>query len=222
MITPILYLLGGVMVKISRYIRAIRRVSVIKSIHYSLKYKAKILIGRGTILNIAKGANIIIKEGPLRIGMDYSIPQKTIFEMREGSSFIAGGYTAIMKGCKIYIDENAVLSIGNHSFINENSRIQCSKKVLIGNNCAISWNVQIIDTDIHKMITDGKPSISSGEISIGNNVWVGCSSVILKRISIGDGSVIGAGSVVTKNIPAGSLSAGNPCKTVKQEILWEA
>jgi acetyltransferase-like isoleucine patch superfamily enzyme len=50
-------------------------------------------------------------------------------------------------------------------------------------------------------------------LQIGNNVWIGANSVIMK--DIGDSSVIGAGSVVTKDIPAQCIAAGVPAKPVK-------
>lgn len=52
-------------------------------------------------------------------------------------------------------------------------------------------------------------------ITIGNNVWIGGSSVICPGVTIGDGSIIGAGSVVTKDIPAGVVAAGNPCRVIR-------
>ena len=42
-------------------------------------------------------------------------------------------------------------------------------------------------------------------ISIGNNVWIGANSVILRGSSIGDGVVIGAGSVVKGSVPAKTI-----------------
>ncbi|MDY2800011.1 MAG: DapH/DapD/GlmU-related protein, partial [Fusobacterium mortiferum] len=40
----------------------------------------------------------------------------------------------------------------------------------------------------------------TSKIKIGNNVWIGSNSVILKGVIIGNNVVIGAGSIVTKNI----------------------
>ena len=61
--------------------------------------------------------------------------------------------------------------------------------------------------------------------NIGNDVWVGANSIILKGVKIGDGAIIGAGSVVTKNIPAYAIAAGNPAKIIKfryskKDIEW--
>ena len=53
-------------------------------------------------------------------------------------------------------------------------------------------------------------------ITIGDDVWIGCNSIILKGVKIGNGSIVAAGSVVTKSVPPFSLVAGNPAKIVKE------
>ncbi|MFP3846992.1 CatB-related O-acetyltransferase, partial [Priestia filamentosa] len=50
---------------------------------------------------------------------------------------------------------------------------------------------------------------------IGNDVWIGANSTILRGVSIGDGAVIGANSVVTKDVPPYAIVIGNPAKVVK-------
>jgi acetyltransferase-like isoleucine patch superfamily enzyme len=53
-------------------------------------------------------------------------------------------------------------------------------------------------------------------VVIGDNVWLGVNSVVLKGVTIGKNSVIGANSVVTRDIPPNVIAAGNPCKVIKQ------
>lgn len=50
-------------------------------------------------------------------------------------------------------------------------------------------------------------------VVIGNDVWIGDNSIILKG-TIGDGAVIGAGSVVTHDIPSYAICVGNPAKVI--------
>jgi acetyltransferase-like isoleucine patch superfamily enzyme len=58
--------------------------------------------------------------------------------------------------------------------------------------------------------------ISRGELTIGNDVWIGHNAVILPSVtSIGDGVVIGAGAVVHKNLPPYAVVTGNPCRIVR-------
>ena len=53
-------------------------------------------------------------------------------------------------------------------------------------------------------------------VTIGNNVWIGGSVVILPGVKIGDKVTIGAGSVVVNDIPDGSIAVGNPCRVVRK------
>ncbi|MCR2897641.1 acyltransferase, partial [Escherichia coli] len=46
---------------------------------------------------------------------------------------------------------------------------------------------------------------TSKPIIIGNNVWIGSSSVILNGVEIGNNSVISAGSVIRSSIPENSI-----------------
>ena len=53
-------------------------------------------------------------------------------------------------------------------------------------------------------------------VSIGENVFIGCNSIILKGATIGDNTTIGAGSVVSGTIPANCIAAGNPARVIKR------
>ena len=57
---------------------------------------------------------------------------------------------------------------------------------------------------------------------IGNNVWIGLKTVILKGVSIPDGCIVGAGSLVSSALvpPPSSLIIGNPAQVKKNNIKW--
>lgn len=55
---------------------------------------------------------------------------------------------------------------------------------------------------------------SSGGVDIGNNVFIGMHSTILKGVHIGNNVIIGANSLVNKDIPDNCVVAGNPCTIV--------
>jgi acetyltransferase-like isoleucine patch superfamily enzyme len=52
-------------------------------------------------------------------------------------------------------------------------------------------------------------------VAIGNDVWIGRSSIVLPGVEIGNGAVIGAGAVVTKAVPAYAIAAGNPARVIR-------
>lgn len=98
--------------------------------------------------------------------------------------------------------------------------LAAAHSIRIGNNVMIGANSLVTDFDWHAMksdeyysgVPDGKP------VSIGDNVFIGYSSTILKGVKIGDNSIIGANSVVTRSIPANVVAAGNPCKVIRSLI----
>lgn len=98
--------------------------------------------------------------------------------------------------------------------------IYAQEEITIGDKCIIGGNVKILDNDFHPsdpQIRAETPCEGYGKraIHIGDNVFIGCNSLILKGVTIGDDSVIGAGSVVSRDVPAGVVVAGNPAVVVK-------
>ena len=67
------------------------------------------------------------------------------------------------------------------------------------------------------MALQRKPAVRK-PINIGNNVWTGMNSLILKGVSIGENSIIAAHSVVTKDVPDNVIVGGNPAKILKQLV----
>lgn len=47
-----------------------------------------------------------------------------------------------------------------------------------------------------------------GHTVIGNDVWIGCNSTIMRGVSIGDGAIIGSNSVITKDVAPYSIVVG--------------
>ena len=93
----------------------------------------------------------------------------------------------------------------------------------IGRDCAKAWNTTIIDTDFHQITyPDGAQNPISSPVKIGDKVWIGCNSTILKGVTIGNNSVIGANTLVNKDVPPNCLVVGNPMRIVKEGIDWKA
>lgn len=53
-----------------------------------------------------------------------------------------------------------------------------------------------------------------GGVKIGNNVFIGIKSTILKGVHVGNNVIIGANSLVNKDVPDNCVVAGNPARVV--------
>lgn len=150
----------------------------------------------------------------MRKVVDYAIRQ---YETTLLKSFGRNSY--ISSGC---IFTYKTVTIGNNTYIGKNCVIQSAHgEIKIGNNVMFGPGVHIHggNHEIHKigmLIKEvHKQPNTDGTIIIGDDVWVGSNSIILKDVILGEGCVIGAGSVVTKNIPPYAIAVGNPAHIVK-------
>ena len=111
-------------------------------------------------------------------------------------------------------DDNAVISIGDGTFLN-GTRFACEKSIKIGKNVILA-DCRIMDTDFHGLDPDNRHIHKSAPIIIGDNVWITIASVILKGVTIGHGSTITPNSVVTEAVPSRVVYGGNPGRIIKQ------
>lgn len=130
-------------------------------------------------------------------------------------------HTGLPFYARILIDgAKSSVFIGDHCRLN-GAYIHAKKSITIGNKCVVAAGVNIIDSNAHQVcsfdrtIERDKPK----EIIIGNNVWIGLNSIILKGTTIGDNSIISAGSVVKGVFPNNVIIAGNPATIVKKIIV---
>lgn len=123
------------------------------------------------------------------------------------------GYHAGMPfSTTILLDKiNASCYIGNNCRIN-GAYIHAKKQISIGNNTVIASGVNILDSNGHQVLSYNRTQGTDEprEIKIGNNVWIGLNSTILKGTIIGDNTIVAAGSVVKGEIPKNVIIQGNP------------
>ncbi len=106
--------------------------------------------------------------------------------------------------------------VGENFFANYDCTILDVCKVTIGDNCMLAPRVCIY-TATHPV--DAKTRITGLEygkpVTIGDNVWIGGSAVIVPGVTIGDNVVVAAGSVVVKDVPDNVVVGGNPARILK-------
>ena len=116
-----------------------------------------------------------------------------------------------------YCDYGKHIEVGRNFYANYNCTLLDVAKIKIGDNCLLAPNVAIY-TAGHPIYPDTRNTLYEygKEVTLGDNVWIGGSSVICPGVHIGSNVVIGAGSVVTRDIPDWSIAAGNPCRVIRQ------
>jgi acetyltransferase-like isoleucine patch superfamily enzyme len=178
-----------------------------------------------------KYGNKLQTDGPIRI-----LGNLPVFKLPGNGKIILGNKvvlnsdhkhsnTALTFNCTLVCGLQGTIKIGNNTMLN-GVAVTAYDNVTIGRNCQIASCTLISDTDFHPVNPGIRERESLGykidyatvnkkAISIGNNVWIGWGSTILKGVSIGDNSIIAAGSLVVNDIPANVLAAGNPAVVKK-------
>ena len=172
-----------------------------------LKYRHVQVAGNLTI----HGKLRIFGHGTIRVAEDVTINSCL-------SSNPIGGQTYTSLSLK----QGAVLTIGQRVGIS-NASIVCHDRITIGARTLIGGSVKIYDTDFHALDHHTRGDYANevaktAPVTIGEDVFIGAHSIILKGVTIGDRSIVGAGSVVTKNIPADEVWGGNPARKIRSLV----
>jgi maltose O-acetyltransferase len=87
------------------------------------------------------------------------------------------------------------------------------KLIEIGSNCVICKKTLLITHDYSKNFpTEGLTTMTKGNITIGDNTFIGMGCIILPGVVIGKNVIVGAGSVITRSIPDNVVAGGNPAR----------
>ncbi len=114
--------------------------------------------------------------------------------------------------------EQGRIRIGENVRINTGVTLVSYAGIAIGNDCLIGEYVSIRDANhgTHPDSVMRTQPHGSLPISIGDDVWIGRGSVILKGVQIGSGAVVGANSVVTHDIEPMVIAGGVPAKIIRR------
>lgn len=156
-----------------------------------------------------RGIIFIRNHGSITLGRDI------IINCKMSANPVGGCYRT-----SIAVSNGATLTIGDNVGIS-GAAIMCNKSIFIGKNTMIGGDCRIYDTDFHsivyrKRVSNADDSISEKPVYIGEGVFIGAGSIILKAAKIGDRSIIGAGSVVSREIPGSEIWAGNPVQFIRK------
>lgn len=162
------------------------------------------------------------------VGRDCYLERKSSFtrcSSLRSPGLVIGDRVQIYTWATFNVERNGFVEIGDDSVL-VGPVFMCNERILVGKRAIISYQVTITDSDFHPIDPvlrrqdavanaplgnrSNRPHVESRPVRIGDDVWIGVGSIILKGTTIGDGARIAAGTVVTRDVPAGATMAGNP------------
>jgi acetyltransferase-like isoleucine patch superfamily enzyme len=207
-----------------RLLGVVARVSVLRTIYLSLRFRGWCVVSRGTRIKIERGARISIAPGArLFFGFGLSTfpgSGRCSIRLDRGARLSVHGTIQLLQATRIYVGPGAHLEIGGGSYFNDWASVICVGHTRIGQRCAASVDTAILDGNIHQLVIDGTPRPRRQGIVIGDDAWIGVGAKIMPGVTVGDGAVIGAGSVVTADVPSGAVVAGNPARIIARDAEW--
>ncbi|MFN8533434.1 MAG: DapH/DapD/GlmU-related protein [Dehalococcoidia bacterium] len=162
-----------------------------------LRHGRRLRIGRNFRTN---GRLVVLGPGRVRIGDDVN------------------AWSHAETNVLITFARDSRIAIGAGTRLN-GAGIQARTTVTIGKRCILGSTL-LLDTDHHPLDParrhDASAPVASAPIRVGDNVWLGGQSAVLKGVTIGENSVVAFRSVVASDVPANVVVAGNPARIVRR------
>lgn len=174
-----------------------------------------IIVFWGGVLRVSNTGQLILGDelitGMLKIGIK-SIPfagYNTRLDI-SGKLTICGK-CSIGRGSYIYVGKDASLFFGGDFCSSGNDRIICKRSIEFGKGCMLSWDILIMDSDLHNIYNDeGIVMNADKSIIVGDKVWICSKATILKGAYIPSNSIVASCSVYKgKQVTNNSIYATN-------------
>ena len=167
-------------------------------------------VNLSTSLSLWSGSKLILRRGA-RIE---ALGRVEIFE--RGTAQL-GLRVRVARGAELIVTKDATLSIADDVSIGSYCNIRTERSITIGKRVLIAQHVSIIggqysferrDTPIWE-----QPYVA-GDVTLGEDCWIGVGATILSNVSIGVGAIVAAGAVVTKDVADYSIFGGVPARQI--------
>ena len=135
------------------------------------------------------------------------------------------GYGRIVLGRWVHLGDGnrlraheGTLRIGDKTVLGRENTLNCYLDLHVGEACIVADWVYVCDfdhrtDDVHRPIKD--QGIVKTPVHIGDDVWLGVKSSVLRGAQVGRGSVVAAHAVVRGEVPELSVVAGVPGRVVR-------
>jgi acetyltransferase-like isoleucine patch superfamily enzyme len=160
----------------------------------------------------------------VEIGADTILHRAKISVIGNGNRLQIGSHVRIRGGATLVAeDTGSMIAIGNSTTMTTPT-IVCSEggRISIGDDCMIAMGTCIRNSDGHAIFdsASGLRINPAANITIGDHVWLGISSLILKGSVIGNGAIVGAYSIVTGGVEPGCVAVGSPAHSIRKNVVW--
>lgn len=197
------------------------------------------LLGRNQIKIVGTGNKLLNKNTYMRRCKVVIHGSGNVIDLGQAANYLTGcniyiygNYNVIHLGernvflkADLYIeDDGSKITFGSRNRILGFTHVAAceGKSVSFGDGCLFSTDVIFRNTDSHAILDNesGERINPAKPIKIGDRVWFGNKTTILKGVTIEDDCVVATGAIVTRDVPANSIVAGVPAKVVKTGIIW--
>jgi len=168
--------------------------------------------------------NISGNENDVFIGENCKLNKIRVTIIGNGCKLVIGNQCRINAGFQLKGEKSSV-TIGDKTTI-EGANIVAleGRSIAMGVDCMLSFNIEMRTSDAHSIIdlATNERINSAGDISIGNHVWVGARTILMKGSSVADNVIIGQGSLVNKrHTKSNCIIAGTPAIVRRSNINWD-
>jgi len=178
-------------------------------------------------LKLSLGGSILLPPNPSKnmivIGSDHEdyTAHSGKAELNIQGTWRFGGPLRIGPDSCIAIGKDAVLETGGRTYLGRDTQIHCYHSVSIGTG-VFAGEMYVCDSTIHQVLSAGGPKPMNGPVIVGDGVYLGFRTVLLKGTVIPPFSVVGSGAVCTSDFRrAGAeklLICGNPAIVKSQDV----
>ena len=132
-----------------------------------------------------------------------------------------GGGLHIGPDCCIAVADGAFLETGADTYVGRDTQIHCYHHVSIGNG-VFAGEMYVCDSAIHQLFYDGVEKTMHGQVVIGNGVYLGFRTMLLKGTVIPARSVVGSGAICVSDYSKSGTEklfiCGNPAIVKAQDV----
>jgi acetyltransferase-like isoleucine patch superfamily enzyme len=155
------------------------------------------------------GRNVSLRHpGKMEIGDRTAIDEGSLLDARgvEAGQFRIGSDVLIARDVVIQSKtDHGIVEVGDRTILSNGTTISSAGGVRIGRDVLIAAHCYIGGGRYHTEDTE-TPMVrqglyTTGQVVIGDDVWIGAGARILDGVTIGRGTIVGAGAVVQNDLP---------------------